>query len=263
MDKLLKLNLGCGPDRREGYINIDADPKIKPDLIYNLTQKLPYSDNCVSEVILQDVLEHLAKEEGQELLNECGRVLTNNGKITIRVPNISAILKKFKGQDDLVMLYLYGDIAQGETYGSHKYGYTPRLIKETCQKAGLKIDKIQKMDTNLLIEGCKDSFLARRPLARQKDALTTPSIFLLIFKTFFLRISGKEITWKVDKKYPVLLSKIILRPLSKHVSCTYCTGETEKFVKEVLRFSHLKIKGERDSSTRPDRHRDSVGMTKN
>jgi len=237
MNKPIKLNLGCGKDKRNGYIDIDADPKTKPDFVLNLTQKLPYSDNSVSEIIMQDVLEHLTKEEGARLLKECGRVLISSGKITIRVPNIPAILKKFKSQDDLVMLYLYGDTSQGKINSLHKYGYTPLLIKEACQKAGIKIGDIKKVDTNILIEGYSARSL---PARMQGDSLQEDNILHLIFKTIILSLQKKEIDWKINKKYPIFLSKLLLRPLSRNVNKIICTKETEKFVKGVLQYSHLR-----------------------
>lgn len=232
MNKLLKLNLGCGTDKRKGYINIDADPKVKPDLVHNLTQKLPYPQNFVSEIIMQDVLEHLTKEEAVLLLKECGRVLISSGKITIRVPDIPAILKKFKKRDDLIMLYLYGDTSQGGTYGSHKYGYTPGLIKESCQKAGFKIAKIKKVDINLLISGHKNEIYPKQ--------IICDNLFSFIFLTPILTAENKKVVWIIKKSYPPILGKTVLRYLSKEVLEIRCSKNSQDFVKNVLHYSHLR-----------------------
>lgn len=231
MRKLIKLNLGSGNDKKSGHINIDIDPRNKPDIIHDLTKKLPFPNSIVSEIILQDVLEHLTKENGQKLLNECGRVLTDNGKITIRVPNIPAILKKFKGQDDLVMLYVYGDTSPERLYGIHKYGYTPQLINEACQKAGIQINKIEQIDTNYSITGCKELV---------KTGEIVCNNFFSFLKTPFYLFQGKKVIWKINKNYPEIFGKTILRNLSGKVNNIICTRETEKFVKEVLKYSHLK-----------------------
>lgn len=230
---MIKLNLGCGTDKRVGYINIDANANVKPDLVHDLTKRLPFQNSSVDEIILQDVLEHLTKEDGKKLILECSRVLTNKGKIKIRIPDISSIIKKFNGRDDLIMLYIYGDTSQGNNWDSHKFGYTKNLIKEVLSQAKIKVRSIEKIDTNLTIIGLKENFEIQEIVCQDLISfLKTPIYFA----------QGKKIIWQVDKNYSVLLGKTVLRIFSKNVSGIICTLETKDFVLEVLRYSHLRVK---------------------
>jgi len=44
----LKLNLGCGLDKREGYINLDVRKEVKPDIVCDLEHSfLPFTDESV------------------------------------------------------------------------------------------------------------------------------------------------------------------------------------------------------------------------
>ena len=56
----MKLNLGSGSKRYDGFINIDQDPGSQPDHVVDLeTQALPFLDNTVSHVLAHHVLEHM------------------------------------------------------------------------------------------------------------------------------------------------------------------------------------------------------------
>lgn len=228
---MVKLNLGCGKDKRVGYINVDANSKYKPDVVCDLTKKLPFPNSSVDEIIIQDVLEHLTKEDGEKLILECSRVLPVNGKIKIRIPDIFSIIKKFKGQDDLIMLYIYGDTSQKNVWDSHKFGYTKNLIKELLSQAKIKVTSIEKIDANFTITGCKENF--KIPEIVCEDLVS-------FLKTPIYNLQGKKVIWKINKNYPTFLGKTILRKFSKKVSIIKCSKETEKFVKEVLKYSHLK-----------------------
>ena len=57
-----KLHLGSGYKKINGFINIDDDPLVNPDLSINLDDvniKLPFPDNSVNEIIAHHILEHI------------------------------------------------------------------------------------------------------------------------------------------------------------------------------------------------------------
>ena len=56
----IKINLGSGYKRIDGFINIDNDPAVNPDYVVNLeSDKLPFNDSEVNEVIASHILEHI------------------------------------------------------------------------------------------------------------------------------------------------------------------------------------------------------------
>jgi ubiquinone/menaquinone biosynthesis C-methylase UbiE len=83
-----KLNLGCGTDIKEGYLNVDFENFKGVDLFYDLN-KLPYpfADNQFSEIIMQDILEHLDNPYGT--MKEIFRILKPGGTVNIRGPHFS------------------------------------------------------------------------------------------------------------------------------------------------------------------------------
>ena len=85
----MKLNLGCGYNKLDGYINVDHDPLCNPDVVADLEGTLPFEDSTVDEIVLSHVLEHLGQDTKTYLniWREFYRVLKNEGKIHIVVPH--------------------------------------------------------------------------------------------------------------------------------------------------------------------------------
>lgn len=82
-----RLNLGCGSDIKEGWINVDSVHLSGVDHVVNLSvDKLPFDDASVDGVLCQDVMEHI---NFIFLLGEIYRVLKPGSKVEIRVPHFS------------------------------------------------------------------------------------------------------------------------------------------------------------------------------
>lgn len=87
---LLKLDLGCGPNKKEGFLGVDAlafDGKV--DQVADLRKPWPWKDASVGEVHCSHFLEHLTGPERVHFFNELHRVLEKGSKATIIVPHWS------------------------------------------------------------------------------------------------------------------------------------------------------------------------------
>ncbi len=84
----LRLNLGCGAKRLDGYINVDKFGD--PDLCFDLeTFPYPWNDNSVAEIEMHHVLEHLGQktETYLKIIQELYRICQPGAKIHISVPH--------------------------------------------------------------------------------------------------------------------------------------------------------------------------------
>ncbi len=131
-----RLNLGCGIDYKEGWINVDLDKNIKADLYFDVRKKFPLKDSQYSDILVQDLLEHLTKENGRKFLEECWRVLTPGGKIEIRVPNVFQIFRQFRRDPEVLIKFIYGHTEKSREIGAHKFGYTKESLIKTLKVAG-------------------------------------------------------------------------------------------------------------------------------
>lgn len=82
----MKLNLGCGLKKREGWINVDSKKVVNPDKIIDL-EKFPYpfQKNSVEEIYMAHTLEHL--HNTLKVLKEFERICKNRAVITIVTPH--------------------------------------------------------------------------------------------------------------------------------------------------------------------------------
>lgn len=118
----MKLNLGCGPqvldgwvnvdyalgarlmkvplfraiNRKLGFFNVDWDEKI---FVHDLTKAFPWRSGSVDVAYSSHTLEHLSREDGRRFLSECHRVLRDGGVIRIVVPDLRSYVDAYsKGQ---------------------------------------------------------------------------------------------------------------------------------------------------------------------
>lgn len=85
----LRVNFGCGRDRKAGYLNVDSVASVQPDLEWNL-DRVPYPlpSDYFEEVLAFDVVEHLESLVG--FMEECWRILQPGGVIRITTPHFSS-----------------------------------------------------------------------------------------------------------------------------------------------------------------------------
>jgi SAM-dependent methyltransferase len=81
-----RLLLGCGEERRAGWVHLDFSPRAAADVVHDLNvYPWPFEDGAFSEIEALDVLEHL--DGVVPFMDECWRILRPGGRLTVRVPH--------------------------------------------------------------------------------------------------------------------------------------------------------------------------------
>ncbi|PNV81833.1 MAG: hypothetical protein C0179_00665 [Fervidicoccus sp.] len=161
----LRLNLCCGDDVRDGYINIDVR-KTKPSvLVIDLEKDLlkPFPDNSADEIIARDCVEHISWRRVEDLLRDIHRVLRCSGRLYVQVPDLEAIAKKVILNPD----FCYGDLcgwkaisfwvygAQDYPENMHKTGFTIPTLKKLMESIGFEVETIQNDGGTNIICWCR------------------------------------------------------------------------------------------------------------
>lgn len=111
----MKLDIGCGREKREGYIGIDIAKNSDADIIASALY-LPVKDSVVDEIDCSHLVEHLYPEEAQKFFDEILRVLKEGGVARLKVD-----------RDWTKRRLLSKDL-------SHKYRYNKREIENMVTK---------------------------------------------------------------------------------------------------------------------------------
>lgn len=84
---LFKLDLGCGKNKKEGFLGVDRRSFPGVDVVQELTAPWQWADSTVEEVHMSHTLEHFTGKERVHVFNELWRVLVPGGKATIITPH--------------------------------------------------------------------------------------------------------------------------------------------------------------------------------
>lgn len=85
----IKINLGSGLTRYEGFVNVDDNTLVEPDYLVNLDDvnvRLPFEDNSVDEVKAHHILEHIGAGF-IPLMKELYRVCSHGAILDIEAPH--------------------------------------------------------------------------------------------------------------------------------------------------------------------------------
>lgn len=143
----MRVNLGCGPDTRVGYVNADIREGVG-DFTCD-ARELPWPDDSIEELLALDLLEHFPSSQTPAILREWHRVLDPAGILILRVPNLAALSVLIATEDAQVRLYIR-NVYGGHRYGpegsldAHHTGWTPALLEEDLRDAGFVIKSNDK-----------------------------------------------------------------------------------------------------------------------
>lgn len=170
----MKINVCCGDDYREGYVNIDfaavrSDGKpIKVDLVHDITQGLPYEDNSIDEIVFRESTEHFNRHFAPVILKEFYRVLKSGAILDLTVPPALKQMKMlmltmqasknltwddFEKAHERFSVWKWHDDLMGATHlrskgDSHLSLWSPAMLRLVLEYVGFKIKSI---DENIFV----------------------------------------------------------------------------------------------------------------
>lgn len=111
----MKLHLGCGNKKIEGFVNVDIMETDAVDVIDDVSVLKNFHNNSVDLIYACHVLEHFKRNEYFDVLKRWTEVLKPNGILKISVPDFAKTAEMY--QKKLFPLKsLLGFINGGQTY---------------------------------------------------------------------------------------------------------------------------------------------------
>lgn len=145
----MKLDIGSGKNKRDGYVSCDTRDIAGIDYVCK-ADNLPFKNNSIDEIYSRHFIEHLTLKQFIKTLSEWNRVLKKDGVIYIICPNILWHLKQIlegdhesfyeKGRSKNARYWGFGSLFgwQVNNHDIHKFGYYFELLRDILASAGFE-----------------------------------------------------------------------------------------------------------------------------
>ncbi len=158
----INLNLGCGKNLKQGFINIDISKG--SNLRLDLRKRLPFKKNSVDYIYSEHFFEHISYTDKTAILclYDYLRILKQGGKIKIVIPDMESCFKAYTNKDFNYFNRLgveklipqskkYFSIIDNINYavyqfGEHKYCYDYEKMNLLLKSVGFKNIKKDKFN---------------------------------------------------------------------------------------------------------------------
>lgn len=135
-----RFMIGAGRQRRSGWKTVDADRRVRPDIVATLP---PVPEECreAEAFELIHVLEHFHLWEARDLLRGFLEALRPGGELILELPNLESAIETLSGRngrnrDQWGMWVLYGDPRRKNPLFGHKWAWTPATLEAELLEAG-------------------------------------------------------------------------------------------------------------------------------
>jgi predicted SAM-dependent methyltransferase len=114
----IKLHLGCGDKKIEGFINVDIRHLPTVDVVDDIALLNKFENNSVNLIYVSHVLEHFGRREYMSVLNRWYDLLKQGGILRIAIPDFEKIVEHYNQYKNLEVLrgFLYGGQNYKENY---------------------------------------------------------------------------------------------------------------------------------------------------
>ncbi len=90
-----KVQLGCGEHRFDGWVNIDINRAVNPDVRLDLRAGFPAPTESAAFVFSEHVFEHLTLDDGRRIFVDCHAALEQGGVMRIAMPDLHYIVERY------------------------------------------------------------------------------------------------------------------------------------------------------------------------
>lgn len=147
--ELLRLHLGCGANRRDGWVNVDARGRFGPDLVSSADRLPMLEDSSCAEIEARQLFVQLTLTRAKAALGEWRRLLAPGGELHLELPDLARCVELIgteRNGVDLGLASLFGDPPEVDEEGEcrrHGWGWTPGTLRAALLEAGF--DEVEQV----------------------------------------------------------------------------------------------------------------------
>lgn len=93
---MIRLNLGCGDQQPDGWMNVDKEPSFKPGTLCDVRQGLLLADDSVDYAVAHHSLQQFTHDELPGVVAEVRRVLKPGAVFRVTVPDVLAAYRAWE-----------------------------------------------------------------------------------------------------------------------------------------------------------------------
>lgn len=158
----MKLNLGSGDSKFEGFTSVDLydeEADVQADIC-----ELPFEDNSVDGIVAYQVIEHVSYQRSQRMFNEMYRVLKPGATAILETPDIDYVSMGIL-EDGLVDKWLFSLV--GEYYrpwdkdrypdwdnvaaAIHRNPWNYERLEKFCLPLGFKMERLAWQESQIKV----------------------------------------------------------------------------------------------------------------
>lgn len=154
----LLVNIGCGPNALDGWVNLDASRGDRIDVVWDLRHGLPFPDASCAAVFGEHVIEHIPRDAAETLLRECRRALQTGGVLRLSTPDAGRYLRAYAGDGEFLRHPSFAEPAETpldrvnqmmREGGQHLWAYDADSLLLLLRKVGFSSAVEQKFGESL------------------------------------------------------------------------------------------------------------------
>lgn len=137
----MKLDIGAGCDREDGWVSLDINPEAAPDVVDDATKLESIPDDSCEQIRAIHLIEHLYHFQVAPTLELWFRKLSPGGILTLYIPDIFTEMERFLLRDDhpdRFFAIVYGKQWSEDPAAIHKTAFWPDRIVQLLRDAGFQ-----------------------------------------------------------------------------------------------------------------------------
>ena len=153
----MKLHIG-GKEKKEGWKILNILKGEDVDYLGDISDLSQFKENSIDEIYASHVVEHVDQNNIKKTLSGVHRVLVNNGKFYVSVPDMDILCQMFLASNlprkvrFHIMRMMFG--GQTDKYDFHYFGWNFEFLKDYLLEAGFK--KIEKVKSFSIFKDTSD-----------------------------------------------------------------------------------------------------------